>query len=147
MLTATGDHPADTVRGLGQNTVADGLFHLASWLFVLAGAILMLRAWQQRRLAPPWRLQVGLLLAGWATFNLVEGLVDHHLLGVHNVRDDVADPQLWNLGFLAASTVLLAVGLLLVADGRRRVSEARCRALGARQGREARDDELELRRQ
>jgi uncharacterized membrane protein len=125
MLTATGDHPADTVRGLEQNTLADGLFHVASWLFVLAGATLMLRAWQQRRLAPPWRLQVGLLLAGWATFNLVEGVVDHHLLGVHNVRDDVADPQLWNVGFLVVSAVLLVVGLVLVAQGRRRVADAR----------------------
>jgi uncharacterized membrane protein len=46
-------------------------------------------------------------------------VVDHHLLGVHNVRDDVADPQLWNLGFLAGSVLLLVAGLALVASVRR----------------------------
>ena len=41
---------------------------------------------------------VGLLLAGWGLFNVVEGLIDHHLLEVHHVRDDVADPLPWDLG-------------------------------------------------
>ena len=43
-------------------------------------------------------------------FNLVEGLVDHHLLRVHHVRDDVGSPLSWDLGFLAVSAVLVAVG-------------------------------------
>ena len=36
MLTATGDHPADTVAGLEANTLADGLFHAATWVFAVA---------------------------------------------------------------------------------------------------------------
>jgi hypothetical protein len=39
------------------------------------------------RRSPPWLLHVGVLLAGWGGFNLVEGLVDHQLLGNHHVRD------------------------------------------------------------
>jgi Predicted membrane protein (DUF2243) len=39
------------------------------------------------RRSPPWLLHVGVLLAGWGGFNLVEGLVDHQLLGIHHVRD------------------------------------------------------------
>lgn len=42
------------------------------------GMLLLVRAWQRGDLAPPWRFHVSLLLAGWGTFNLVEGLVDHH---------------------------------------------------------------------
>jgi uncharacterized membrane protein len=30
LLTATGDHPATTVAGLEDNTLADGFFHLAT---------------------------------------------------------------------------------------------------------------------
>lgn len=30
MLTDTGDHPAGTVAGLEDNTLADGFFHLAT---------------------------------------------------------------------------------------------------------------------
>jgi uncharacterized membrane protein len=47
-----------------------------------------MRAWQQGRLAPPWRVQLGLLLAGWGIFNVVEGLIDDQILGIHQVRDE-----------------------------------------------------------
>jgi uncharacterized membrane protein len=50
-------------------------------------------------------------------FNLVEGIVDHHLLGVHDVRDDVADPLWWNVGFLVLGALLVAVGVVLVRRG------------------------------
>jgi uncharacterized membrane protein len=79
---------------------------------------LAIKAWPQGRLAPPWRVHVGLLLMGWGAFNVVEGLVDHHLLGIHHVRDDVASPLPWDLGFLAFGIALLAVGLGLVRSGR-----------------------------
>ena len=45
MLTATGDHPADSVAGLESNTLTDGLFHAATWLFVVAGIVVLRRAW------------------------------------------------------------------------------------------------------
>jgi len=57
---------------------------------------------------------------GWGLFNLVEGIVDHQLLGVHHVRDDLGGPLSWDVGFLAASLVLLLAGLLLQARQPRR---------------------------
>ena len=50
---------------------------------------------------PMWRSLPGTLLAGWGLFNLVEGIVDHHRLTIHHVRDDVAEALWWDLGFLA----------------------------------------------
>jgi uncharacterized membrane protein len=89
---------------------------------LFAGTLLMFRAWREGRLAPPWRLHVGLLLIGWGAFNVVEGLVNHHILGVHEVRDDVADATWWNLGFLALGVLLVIVGAGLVTTGRRRAA-------------------------
>src|SRR3954454_20237148 len=60
MLTATEGHPMTTVAGLEANTLVDGLFHVATWILVAVGSWLMLRAWQERRLAPPWRAHLGL---------------------------------------------------------------------------------------
>jgi len=119
MVSHTQGHPVTTVEGLKANTVADGLFHLSMWVFVLAGTLLMLVAWQQGRPAPTWRFQIGLLLAGWGIFNLVEGLINHQILGVHHVRDDLGAPLSWDLGFLALGVALLAGGWALHTAGRR----------------------------
>jgi uncharacterized membrane protein len=124
MLTATDRYPSSTIAGLEANTLADGLFHAVTWVLVLIGTWLAIRAWQQGRMAPPWRLHVGLLLVGWGAFNLLEGVVDHHLLQVHHVRDDVRSPLPWDLGFLAFGALLVAGGLALVRSGRRTSSAA-----------------------
>ena len=117
MLTATGDHPSNTVSGLETNTLADGFFHLATWVFVATAMFLTIRAWQRRELAPPWRAHVGMLLAGWGVFNVVEGVIDHQILGIHHVRDDLGAPLGWDLAFLAFGVLLIVVGLALACSG------------------------------
>jgi uncharacterized membrane protein len=128
MLTSTAGHPADTIAGLEANTLADGFFHLATWLVVGAATFLTVRAWQRGEIAPPWRAHIGMLLAGWGAFNLVEGLVDHELLGIHHVRDDLGGPIGWDLGFLALGALLLIGGVLL-AESAGRAAGARAAAL------------------
>jgi uncharacterized membrane protein len=106
-------YPTSTVAGLEVNTMADGFFHVVMWLLVLAGSVTMLRAWRDGRLAPSWSFHVGLMLTGWGVFNVVEGVVDHHLLGVHHVRDDLGAPLSWDVGFLVVSVLLAMAGLAL----------------------------------
>jgi uncharacterized membrane protein len=68
MLTATVDHPADTVAGLEANTLADGLFHAAAWIFVAAGASSRpsgVGTAQERRC----RMMVVALGIGWARWH------------------------------------------------------------------------------
>src|SRR5688500_11792963 len=62
MLTAEGCCPSTSVVGLEDNTLADGFFHAATWVAVVAGSTLAVRAWQRRQLAPPWRFHFGALL-------------------------------------------------------------------------------------
>jgi uncharacterized membrane protein len=112
----TGEHggqPMNTVAGLEANTLVDGLFHVATWLFVVAATVITIRAWQRGELAPPWRAHLGMVLAGWGAFNLVEGLIDHEILGIHHVRDDLGGPIGWDLGFLALGAALVAIGLAM----------------------------------
>jgi uncharacterized membrane protein len=118
-----------TVAGLEVNTLADGFFHVATWIFVLAGSFAMLRSWRQGRMSPNLPFHAGLLLAGWGLFNLVEGVVDHHVLRIHHVRDDLGAPLSWDLGFLAFGLALVVGGWLLHRHGaallRRRQASAR----------------------
>lgn len=111
LLTDHGDYPADTVRGLEVNTLWDGLFHAVSWVAVVVGVVWLWRAAGTGRALRARRL-VGGLAIGWGAFNLVEGIIDHHLLTLHHVRDDVADPLPWDLGFLALGAALVLGGWL-----------------------------------
>jgi uncharacterized membrane protein len=119
MISDTQAHPMTTLEGLQANTLADGLFHVGTWIFVLIGTLLLLRDWQQGRLAPSWRFHIGMLLAGWGIFNIVEGVLDHQILGIHHLRDDLGGPLSWDLGFLAFGVALLIGGWAISAAGRR----------------------------
>ena len=111
LLTSTGDHPATTVAGLETNTLWDGLFHAFTWLAALAGLFLLWSAMREGLRASASRL-IGLILAGWGTFNLVEGIVDHHILTIHHVK--AGENQLaFDLGFLALGAALLLGGTLM----------------------------------
>jgi uncharacterized membrane protein len=117
-----------SLAGLETNTLADGFFHLATWACVLAASVTSIAAWRQGRLAPSYSFHFGLVLAGWGIFNLVEGLVDHQLLGVHHVRDDLGAPLSWDLGFLASGVLLVVGGLLLHRRGVRQVRRPAARS-------------------
>ena len=67
----------------------------------------------------------GALLMGWSGFNLVEGVIDHHILGIHHVRDDLGAPLEWDLGFLAWGAAFLLGGWALVRYGQQRASSQR----------------------
>ncbi|MFI9245288.1 DUF2243 domain-containing protein [Streptomyces sp. NPDC053086] len=125
MLTST-DHDRigvkyydpHTVSGLRMNTVWDGVFHTVCWLAVLTGlAVLYARVTTGRRRVWASRVLWGWILAGWGLFNLVEGVLDHHILGIHHVHG--GPYQLWwDLGFLVLGALLLAGGGLLRRGGR-----------------------------
>jgi uncharacterized membrane protein len=125
MVSSVDGRDPGTLAGLEANTVADGFFHLATWAAVFAGMVTALVAWRQGRIAPSWSFHFGLVLAGWGTFNLVEGLVNHQILGVHHVRDDLGAPLSWDLGFLASGVLLIVLGWAL---HRRGVRAMRARA-------------------
>ncbi len=119
MVSHVDDYPPTTLAGLEVNVFADGLFHVLTWFFVLAGSIAAIVAWRQGRLAPNWSFHFGLVLVGWGIFNLVEGLVDHHLLEVHHVRDDLGGPLSWDIAFLIFGVLLVIGGWSLHTRGLR----------------------------
>jgi len=119
MLTSAG-YPADDVRNLEINTLFDGLFHAVTYICVAAGLVVLWRAGHQRHLWWSTRLLVGTLLIGFGAFNLVEGIVNHHLLGLHHVNETVARAQwiYWDLGFLAWGAAMVVAGWVVYRRGR-----------------------------
>lgn len=111
-------YPMDTVPGLQMNTLWDGVFHTVCWLAVLSGlGLLYARVTEARGRLWTSRALWGWILVGWGLFNLVEGIVDHHLLGIHHVRGGPG--QLWwDLAFLTLGAALVGLGLLLQRSAR-----------------------------
>jgi len=97
--------------------VWDGLFHAAVWLICLTGVALLWRAARRRDVDFAWRYLAGGFLLGWGVFNLVEGLIDHHLLGVHHVMERLG-PSIWDYAFLAWGAGMVLAGWRLVRRGR-----------------------------
>jgi uncharacterized membrane protein len=125
MLSASGSdnlglrvYPVNTVAGLEVNTLWDGLFHSLTWLAIVAGlAVLYARVTSGRFRVWGSRVLWGWVLVGFGLFNLVEGTVDHHILGIHHVRSG-PDQLWWDLGFLALGAILVAGGWLLQRGGK-----------------------------
>jgi uncharacterized membrane protein len=111
MLTSAG-YPADSVRNLELNTLWDGVFHASTYVFVVAGLAVLWRNAHRRHLWWSTRLLIGTMLMGFGAFNLVEGVIDHHLLGLHHVNETVprAEWIYWDLAFLAWGAAMLLGG-------------------------------------
>ncbi len=114
-------YPPDNVQRLQLNTLGDGLFHAATYLFVIVGLVLLWRHASRRHIAWSGKLLIGTLLLGFGAFNVVEGLVDHQLLGLHHVNETVPRDQwlLWDIGFLVWGAAMLLGGWALLRAGQR----------------------------
>jgi len=120
MLTSAG-YPPETVPNLEINTLADGLFHAGTYVFVLLGLIVLWRKAHRTHLRWSGKLLAGSLLMGFGIFNLAEGIIDHHLLGIHHVNETVPRDQwiYWDAGFLIWGAAMLVGGWLLLRKGRK----------------------------
>ena len=111
MLTSVAD--AGIRNDISLNMMADGFFHIGCYVFAVIALVLL---WKARRDfgALHWaRTFVGSILIGAGAFNLIEGLVDHGILGIHHVRTDTAHVLIWDMGFLALGAALAAAGWVM----------------------------------
>jgi uncharacterized membrane protein len=114
--------PPDDMEAMSVNMRWDGIFHVVVWIVTLAGAAALWSSGRRNERTPSLRRFSGLVLVGWGLFNLVEGVINHHLLGIHHVRyhGDVlgGEPSLaWGLGFVLVGGVgFLLVGWLLARE-------------------------------
>jgi uncharacterized membrane protein len=127
MLTSAA-YPATTLENLEVNTLWDGLFHGATWIATAIGLALLWRASRTPGVLWSTRAFVGSLAAGWGLFNLVEGSIDHHILGIHHVRENVPNVLLWDLGFLAVGAILVVIGWSLIRSTHRADTVAEVRS-------------------
>jgi uncharacterized membrane protein len=115
------------VVNLEINMFWDGLFHAGTWIMTAVGIAMLWSAARRSDVPLSSRTFLGSLLLGWGMFNLVEGTLDHHFLHIHHVVE-TEDHLIWDISFLAASAVLVLIGLAVIRAGRGDVAQTRAHA-------------------
>lgn len=105
--------PRNNLENEQINMFWDGLFHAATWTMTGAGILLLWSTARRTGRVPGPRAFWGSVLLGWGLFNLVEGVIDHEILGVHHVYQN-GSHFFWDAVFLLAGLVLCIGGLLLL---------------------------------
>jgi uncharacterized membrane protein len=115
MLTSAG-YPPESVPNLEVNTFWDGVWHATTYVFLALGILIIWRMERRTHLHWSGKRLAGTILMGFGIFNLVEGLLFHHLLSLHHVNETVPPDQwiYWDLGFLIWGAAMLIGGWLLV---------------------------------
>jgi uncharacterized membrane protein len=105
----TGWIPKTTIPNIEVNMFWDGIFHMLTWTMTVVGLAMLFRAGERPEV--PWsrKVLVGSLFLGWGLFNLVEGVIDHHILGVHHVFEN-AGLSVWDWAFLGSGVAFIAFG-------------------------------------
>ncbi len=103
-----------SIAHLQRQNTQDGFFHLALWLLSLIGTAMLFRA--ARHTGPAWKGRVlfGSMLAGCGLFNLLEGMIDHQILGIHHVLPGHPHQTLFDMFFLAAGILFFISGVWLI---------------------------------
>jgi uncharacterized membrane protein len=107
--------PPITMEAMRRNMLWDGWFHAATWIITVVG-VFMLRAEAYDRPVPEGAAAlIGQMIFGWGAFNLIEGVIDHHLLNIHHVRDVPVHVPAYDWIFLGVMGFgLLAVGWMMM---------------------------------
>jgi len=108
--------PPTSLENVKTTMVWDGLFHALTWVMTAGGIAMLWHAGRRRDV--PWsgRTFLGSTLAGWGLFNLVEGILDHHILNLHHVVERLG-VSVYDYAFLASGVLFLLLGWGLIKSG------------------------------
>lgn len=102
-----------TVAGLELNTLGDGLFHVFDWIMTLAGIITLWIAVKKDEVMLSTPVFIGAFCIGAGMFNVVEGILSHHVLQIHHVKPGVHQLA-WDLGFIGVGILSIVIGWLIL---------------------------------
>lgn len=101
--------------------VSDGLLHTFTTLLIVCGTLILWRDPRRPDFGPVNQTFLAGMLLGAGTFNLIEGIVDHHLLQIHHVRPGHPLQLEYDLAFDLLAILLLTIGGILFYKTKRRL--------------------------
>jgi uncharacterized membrane protein len=98
--------------------VSDGIFHFAVTITLVIGGILLWIAGNPTTLSKGIRLVIGGFLMGGGAFNMIEGIINHHILQIHRVKPGDPNALTYDLAFLGVGFMLFIIGYLIKRSGK-----------------------------
>ena len=109
--------PPDTLVNAKINMTWDGYFHAAVWLITFIGVYRLFQAAKRDDVVWSGKILFGAGLAGWGLFNVVEGIINHHVLELHHVMEYTVNKPTYDLAFLIVSVLILLIGWMTIRAG------------------------------
>lgn len=114
----------NTMESLQMNLVHDGAFLSFSLVITIIGIMLLWNSSssinKNSLLSNKWSF-IGFTLIGFGGFNVIEGIINHHILETHHVID-VANPIVFDLTFLiVGGLAFLIMGVILLRSRKDRI--------------------------
>lgn len=101
--------PTDTLVGAKVNMVWDGLFHSLVWIATAVGIWLLWKTLTSPTAIVSGKALVGSMLMGWGLFNVIEGVINHHILNLHHVYE-LMGQSIWDYVFLTWGALMITIG-------------------------------------
>ena len=110
--------PPTTIAEMKVNMVWDGLFDAATWIFTVLGIYSLWQAVKRDDVPRSSNILFGSILIGAGAFDVVEGIIDHQILGIHHVKPGTNE-LIWDIGFIALGAILVIVGWVILRAGKK----------------------------
>ncbi len=108
--------PPTSLVNVETTMVWDGLFHALTWIMTAIGIAMLWKAGKQRDIAWSGSTFIGAVIFGWGVFNVVEGVLDHHILNLHHVVERLGT-SIFDYLFLCWGVLFLALGWRIIHSG------------------------------
>ncbi len=110
--------PKTSIANMEINMFWDGLFHCLTYTMTLIGLVLLWKA--GARSDVPWsgKTFTGAFFVGWGLFNLVEGVINHHILNIHHVVESHGQ-SIFDYAFLASGILFIIGGWMAIRSARK----------------------------
>jgi uncharacterized membrane protein len=101
--------------------LSDGIFHAFSWFATVGGLFLL--ADLRRKQALDWLYWAGAVLAGAGLFQVYDGIIQHKILRVHQIRY-VDNLWIYDVVWNVTGALLFVIGLVLMRRARVKKGDA-----------------------
>ncbi len=108
--------PPNTLVNAKTNMVWDGLFHALTWVATAISIGMLWNAVKRKDVSLSGNTFFGSLVLGWGIFNVGEGIIDHHILGIHHVVE-LQGLSMYDYLFLASGVLFILIGLAFIRTG------------------------------